>query len=66
MDANRTGIPADTLAGFGMSGYGTAATNGSRKIDYLFVRGTVRPSPVGHTVSGTKSNHLALYGFVDF
>jgi hypothetical protein len=66
MDANRTGIPASTLSGFGMTGYGTAATNGSRKIDYLFVRGTVHPSPVGHTVSGTKSNHRALYGFIDF
>jgi len=66
IDANRTGIAANTLSGLGMTGYGTKATNGSRKIDYLFVRGTVRPSPVGHTVSGTKSNHLALYGFIDF
>jgi hypothetical protein len=66
MDANRTGIAASTLDGFGMTGYGTAPTNGSRKIDYLFVRGTVRSSPIGHTVGGTKSNHLALYGFIDF
>jgi hypothetical protein len=54
MDANRTGIAASTLDGYGMTGYGTAATDGSRKIDYLFVRGTVR------------TNHLALYGFIDF
>lgn len=66
IDANRTGIAPTTLSGFGMTGYGTAPTSGTRKIDYLFVRGTVRPSPVGHTVAGTKSNHLALYGFIDF
>ncbi len=66
MDANRTGIAANTLDEYGMTGYGTKATDGSRKIDYLFVRGTVRPSPIGYTVSGTKSNHLALYGFIDF
>lgn len=66
IDANRTGIASSTLSAFGMTGYGTKATDGSRKIDYLFVRGTVHPSPIGHTVSGTKSNHLALYGFIDF
>ncbi len=66
IDANRTGIAATTLNGYGMTGHGTAATSGSRKIDYLFVRGTVHSSPVGHTVAGTKSNHLALYGFIDF
>lgn len=66
MDANRTGIAASTLDGYGMTGHGAKATNGSRKIDYLFVRGTVRPSPVDFTVSGTKSNHRALYAFIDF
>ncbi|KKK06177.1 hypothetical protein LQ51_09620 [Micromonospora sp. HK10] len=66
IDANRTGIPASTLSGYGMTGYGTKATSGSSKIDYLFVRGTVQPSAIGHTVSSTKSNHLALYGFIDF
>lgn len=66
IDANRTGIPASTLSGYGMTGYGTAATNGSSKIDYLFVRGTVQPSPVGHTVATTKSNHRALYSFIAF
>ncbi|MEV0714903.1 hypothetical protein [Asanoa sp. NPDC050611] len=66
IDANRTGIPAGVLSGYGMSGYGTAATSGSSKIDYLFVRGTVQPSSVGHTVAGTKSNHKALYGFVSY
>ncbi|SCF27824.1 hypothetical protein GA0070618_4760 [Micromonospora echinospora] len=66
IDANRTGIPAGTLSGHGMTGYGTKATHGSSKIDYLFVRGTVQPSPVGHTVSGTRSNHLALYAFISF
>lgn len=66
IDANRSGIPASTLSGYGMSGYGTAATHGSRKIDYLFIRGTVHSSPIGHTVTSTKSNHRALYGFIDF
>lgn len=66
IDANRTGIAASTLSGYGMSGYGSAATSGSSKIDYLFVKGTVRPSSVGHTVAGTKSNHLALYGFIEY
>jgi len=66
IDANRTAIPATVLSGYGMTGYGTAATSGSSKIDYLFVRGTVQSSPVGHTVAGTKSNHKALYGFVTY
>ncbi len=66
IDANRTGIAASTLSGYGMTGYGTKATSGSSKIDYLFIRGTVQASPIGHTVSSTKSNHLALYGFVSF
>ncbi|MCC5577816.1 hypothetical protein IMZ11_19505 [Microtetraspora sp. AC03309] len=66
IDANRTGIAPTTLGGFGMTGYGTKATSGSRKIDYLFIKGTVQPSSIGHTVGSTKSNHLALYGFVKF
>ncbi|MFD8529842.1 hypothetical protein ACFV0L_20735 [Streptosporangium canum] len=66
IDANRTGIAPATLGGFGMTGYGTEATSGSRKIDYLFVKGAVQPSSIGHTVGSTKSNHLALYGFVTF
>lgn len=66
IDANRTGIAPTTLSGYGMTGYGTAATLGSSKIDYLFIRGTVQPSPIGHTVSGTKSNHMALYGFITY
>ncbi|GAA1652988.1 hypothetical protein GCM10009733_057770 [Nonomuraea maheshkhaliensis] len=66
IDANRTNIAATTLSGFGMTGHGTKATMGSRKIDYLFVKGAVLPSPIGHTVSGTKSNHLALYGFITY
>ncbi len=66
IDANRTGIPASTLSTYGMNGYGTKATNGSSKIDYLFIRGTVQSSPIGHTVGSTKSNHLALYGFIAF
>ncbi len=41
-------------------------TSGSSKIDYLFVRGSVHPSPVGYTVAGTRSNHKALYSFIDF
>ncbi|SDK91703.1 hypothetical protein [Nonomuraea jiangxiensis] len=66
IDANRANIAPTTLSGFGMTGYGAKATMGSRKIDYLFVKGAVRPSPIDHTVGGTKSNHLALYGFIDF
>jgi hypothetical protein len=66
IDANRTGIASSALGGYGMAGYGTKATSGSSKIDYLFVKGMVQPSPVGHTVTGTKSNHLALYGFIGF
>lgn len=66
IDANRTGIPATTLGGFGMTGYGTKPTGGTSKIDYLFVRGSVQPSSIGYTVSGTKSNHKALYGFITY
>lgn len=66
VDANRTGISSSALSDFGMTGYGTAATIGRSKIDYLFVKGAVRPSSIDHTVAGTKSNHLALYGFIDF
>ncbi|MFD6762457.1 hypothetical protein [Streptomyces roseolus] len=66
IDANRTAIPADTLSGYGMTGYGTKPTSGTRKIDYLFIQGKVQPSPIGHTVDGTKSNHKALYGFIQF
>ncbi len=66
IDANRANIASTTLGGFGMTGYGAKATMGSRKIDYLFVKGAVQPSRIDHTASGTKSNHLALYGFIDF
>jgi hypothetical protein len=66
IDANRTGIAATTLSGFGMTGHGTAATDGSHKIDYIFVRGTVQPSPIDYTVASTKSNHRALYAFITF
>ncbi|MBA0050924.1 hypothetical protein E0L36_08460 [Streptomyces sp. AJS327] len=67
IDANRTGIAADTLAKQGMTGHGSKPTDGSRKIDYLFLGGgKVADSPVDHTVGGTKSNHLGLYGFLDF
>lgn len=71
IDANRVpsgtgGVTPTTLSEYGMTGHGAKATAGKRKIDYLFVRGSVRPSPVDHTVAGTKSNHLALYGFIDF
>ncbi|GAB3158166.1 hypothetical protein GCM10027290_60830 [Micromonospora sonneratiae] len=66
IDANRTGIAASTLSGFGMTGYGAKATSGSSKIDYLFIKGTVQPSSIDHTVAGTKSNHLALYGFINY
>ncbi|SCG72730.1 hypothetical protein [Micromonospora coxensis] len=66
IDANRTGIAAGTLGGYGMTGYGATATHGSSKIDYLFVRGSVQSSPVDHTVTGTKSNHRALYAFVTY
>lgn len=65
VDANRTGIEPSALSLFGVQGYGTGITIGRSKIDYLFVRGAVRPSSVGHTVAGTRSNHRALYGFID-
>ncbi|WP_246082821.1 hypothetical protein [Nonomuraea diastatica] len=66
IDANRTDIASSTLSGFGMTGYGARSTMDSRKIDYLFVKGAVQPSSIDHTVSGTKSNHLALYGFITY
>jgi hypothetical protein len=66
IDANRTGIAPGTLSGYGMTGYGSKATNGSSKIDYLFVKGSVQPSAIDYTVGGTKSNHLALYGFIAY
>lgn len=66
IDANRTGISSSTLSGYGMKGYGSGATSGKSKIDYLFVKGSVRASKVKHTVGGTKSNHKALYGFITF
>ncbi|MGW5161457.1 hypothetical protein ACWEPN_38840 [Nonomuraea wenchangensis] len=66
VDANRTGIARTALSGLGMTGYGAKPTMGSRKIDYLFVKGAVRPSAVDHTVNGTKSDHLALYAFIDY
>ncbi|MEW9555008.1 hypothetical protein [Nonomuraea sp. NPDC050783] len=66
IDANRTGIAPATLGGFGMTGHGSQPTMGTRKIDYLFVKGAVRPSAVDHTVSGTRSNHRALYAFIDY
>ncbi|NBE97092.1 hypothetical protein FE391_25225 [Nonomuraea sp. KC401] len=66
IDANRRNIASSTLSGFGMTGYGARPTFGTRKIDYLFVKGTVQPSAIDHTVSGTKSDHLALYGFIAY
>jgi hypothetical protein len=66
VDANRTGIAATTLGAYGMTGYGTAATHKTSKIDYLFVKGTVQPSPIDHTVASTKSNHRALYAFISY
>lgn len=66
IDANRTGIGSGTLSGYGMTGYGSKATSGSSKIDYLFVNGSVRPSTIDHTVGGTKSNHLALYSVIGY
>ncbi|EPX64542.1 hypothetical protein D187_003278 [Cystobacter fuscus DSM 2262] len=66
IDANRRNIPSTTLSGQGMTGYGTAATHGAAKIDYLFVQGAVQPSPIDYTVSSTKSNHRALYAFIGF
>ncbi len=65
VDANRTGIEPSALSLFGLAGYGAGDTIGRSKIDYLFVRGAVRPSSIAHTVAGTRSNHRALYGFID-
>jgi hypothetical protein len=66
IDANRKNIPSTTLSAQGMTGYGTAATHGTSKIDYLFVRGAVQSSPINYTVSSTKSNHRAMYAFIGF
>lgn len=66
MDANRTGIASTTLAGYGMAGYGTGATFNSSKLDHLFIKGIVQPSPIGYTITSTKSNHKALYAFISF
>ncbi|GAA3768843.1 hypothetical protein GCM10022225_64340 [Plantactinospora mayteni] len=66
IDANRTDIAASTLSGYGMTGYGTKQTTSASKIDYLFIKGSVQPSSIGYTVDSTKSNHLALYGFINF
>ncbi|WP_199523783.1 hypothetical protein [Micromonospora craterilacus] len=66
IDANRTGLAASTLSSFGMTGYGSKATSGSSKIDYIFIQGTVQASSIDYTVSGTKSNHMALYGFITY
>ena len=64
IDANRPGIPADTLAGLGLTGRGSARTTPSARIDYLFTAGSVLGSPIDHTVTSTKSNHLAVYAFL--
>ena len=66
VDANRIGLTPATLAAYGLTGYGTPITIGRSKIDYLFVRGEVQPSAIDHTVADTGSNHLALYGFIDY
>lgn len=66
VDANRTGLGAAALDEYGLTGYGTGTTIGHGKIDYLFVRGDVEPSAISHTVAGTRSNHLALYGFIAY
>ena len=65
VDANRT-ISSSTLSGYSMSSYGTAATHSNGKIDYLFVRGSVQSSPIGHTITTKPSNHKAVYAFINF
>lgn len=66
VDANRTKIGSDALQRYGLVGYGSGRTVTRSKIDYLFVHGAVRPSPIEHTVVTTASNHRALYGFIDW
>ena len=66
VDANRTGLTPGTLADYDLTGHGTGPTIGRSKIDYLFIRGEVQPSAINHTVADTRSNHLALYGFIDY
>src|SRR5699024_2616407 len=66
IDANRKGINPDALEPLGMKGYGSAATLGSGKIDYLFAKATVQDSPIDYTVERTLSNHKALYGFIEY
>ena len=65
MDANSTKVPTDALDGFGMHNVGNRPTHGHKKIDYLFVRGHVHPSPRHNTVRGTRSNHDALFAVID-
>ncbi len=66
IDANRTRLDPSVLDDYGLTGYGSTDTIGHIKIDYLFVRGAVQPSAIDHTVPGTDSDHLALYGFIDY
>lgn len=66
VDANRTRLGEDVLDGYGLTGHGASRTMPRSKIDYLFVRGDVRSSEIDHTVPGTRSNHLALYTFIDY
>jgi hypothetical protein len=66
VDANRPKIADDALSMFGTTSIGNTRTLHRSKIDYLFVRGDVRPSPIDHTVEGTLSNHRALYSFIDY
>jgi hypothetical protein len=69
IDANRRRLATHTMDAYGMTGFGKKDTHGfahPEKIDYLFIDGTVLPSKIDHTVGGTKSNHMALYGFIKF
>ena len=70
IDANKEGIPRNTLSG--LTHYGSRDTNGygssnPKKIDYLFAGGgTALASANDYTATTTKSNHKALHVFVAF
>ena len=72
IDANKSGIDPNALNGeFGVTSRGSAGTlagdgdaPAGAKIDYLFTNGSVQASDRDYTVSGTKSNHKAVYAFI--
>jgi hypothetical protein len=73
MDANKPGISPSVLnSAYGVTSRGTSPTFSSNgddtptvKYDYLFTNGSVQASDRDYTINGTKSNHKALYAFIN-